>query len=181
MDFTGAPEIALDGWTFRLRRGLPSTFTSECARAGTVEEFDMKSADGDFCFLSAQKVGADWADLIVVQRFAPDVGGFDPGIAFLPETAILFIGAGRRILAYDLSGPTRMWEDDAEMGFWSWHVYPSVVLMSAELEFAAWDRTGRKLWTRFAEPPWTFKVIDGTVQLDIMGTETEFPLLTGPS
>jgi hypothetical protein len=63
------------------------------------------------------------------------------------------------------------------MGFWSWSVCPNAVLMAAELELAAWDRTGRKLWSRFVEPPWTFQVVNDEVHLDVMGERTEFPLL----
>jgi len=51
------------------------------------------------------------------------------------------------------------------------------VLMAAELALAAWDRTGRKLWSRFVEPPWSFLVVDDKVHLDVMGKHTEFSLL----
>lgn len=49
--------------------------------------------------------------------------------------------------------------------------------MSAELELAASDRTGRKLWSRFVEPPWAVHVVGKLVQLDVMGNKTEFPIL----
>ncbi len=53
--------------------------------------------------------------------------------------------------------------------------------MSAELELAAWDRLGTKLWTRFVEPPWSFRVIDNRVHLDIMGVKTDFPIIGQPT
>lgn len=160
-----------------MRRGLPSTFDAYCSRAKLVDQFDMRSTEGDLCFVGAGPVESDWPDLLVAQRFAPAQGGFDPGVAFLPESQLLFIGAGTRLLAYDLKGLARLWEDAADMGFWSWSVYPDAVLMAAELELAAWDRSGRKLWSRFVEPPWTFQVVNDEVHLDVMGERTEFPLL----
>lgn len=90
---------------------------------------------------------------------------------------LLFIGAGRRLLAYDLKLPARLWEDAADMGFCSWSVYPDPVLIAAELELAAWDRGGRKLWSRFVEPPWTFRVVDDKVHIDVVGKRTEVSLL----
>jgi hypothetical protein len=176
-EFTGAPSLALDGWTISIRRGLPSTFGAYGSHAKLVDQFDMGSTEGDFCFVGAGRVGAEWPELVVAQRFAPAQGGFDPGVAFLPESQLLFVGAGTRLLAYDLKRPARLWEDAADMGFWSWSVYPNAVLMAAELELAAWDRTGRKLWNRFVEPPWTFQVVNDKVHLDVMGERTEFPLL----
>jgi hypothetical protein len=49
--------------------------------------------------------------------------------------------------------------------------------MAAELELAAWDRSGRKLWSRFVEPPWTFQVVEDKVHVYVMGKRTEVPLL----
>jgi len=175
-ELTGAPSIALDGWTLHLQRGLPALFNLYRGHAELVDEFDLRSCDGDVCYASAGPVGVDWPSLVVVQRFSPSVAGFDPGIAFLPESRLLLLGAGTRILAYDLTRPARLWEDTADIGFWSWHVYPTAVLMSAELELAAWDRQGTKLWTRFVEPPWSFQVERDTVHLDVMGEHTQFPL-----
>jgi hypothetical protein len=53
-------------------------------------------------------------------------------------------------------------------------VYGPVVLMAAELEFAAWDLSGAKLWSMFVEPPWTCRVAGGQVHLDVMGARTQF-------
>ncbi len=55
-----------------------------------------------------------------------------------------------------------------------------MVVMSAEPEIAAWDVHGRKLWTTFVEPPWDHTVRDGVLHLDVMGTESSFPLIGGP-
>ena len=55
------------------------------------------------------------------------------------------------------------------------------MLMAAELEFAAWDIHGAKLWTTFVEPPWTYRVEGDLVHLDVMGNMSSFPLAAGPS
>ena len=52
--------------------------------------------------------------------------------------------------------------------------------MEAELELAAWTIQGHKLWTTFVEPPWSYNVVGDTVTLDVMGTITTFPLISGP-
>ena len=98
----------------------------------------------------------------------------------VPETEVLFIGAGERILAYELDPPKRLWEDKADTGFLGWERYGNVILLAAELEFAAWTSNGRKLWTTFVEPPWDYQVTGELVELDVMGSQSSFPLRTGP-
>jgi hypothetical protein len=76
--------------------------------------------------------------------------------------------------------PRRLWEDEADTGFWSWVQFDDVVLMSAELELAAWTAEGVKLWTTFVEPPWSYSVSQGAVHLDVMGDRSSFSLRQGP-
>ena len=53
---------------------------------------------------------------------------------------------------YELApSPRRLSEDSADVGFWSWAQHGETVLMSAELELAAWSSAGRKLWSTFVE------------------------------
>jgi hypothetical protein len=52
--------------------------------------------------------------------------------------------------------------------------------MSAELEFAAWDINGRKLWSTFVEPPWSYEIRGDQVELDVMGRKSTFVLAIGP-
>jgi hypothetical protein len=106
--------------------------------------------------------------------------GFNPGALLVPETSLLFLGAGTRLLAYDLERPARLWEDRADIGFWRWQRHECFVIMSAELELAAWDTSGHKKWTTFVEPPWSYRVTADTVQLDVMGRLSSFPVETGP-
>ena len=176
--FRGPASVAVDGWRILVQRGLPQTFDAYCSKARLIETFDFKHSDGDLCFAAAGPQ-EQWPSVVIAQRFEPAQGGFDPGVAFIADTSLFLVGAGTRLLAYDLKRAVRLWEDVAEVGFWHWSVYPDAVLMSAELELAAWDRLGTKLWSRFVEPPWSFRVIDDRVHLDVMGVETDFPI-TGP-
>ncbi|QDV32268.1 hypothetical protein ElP_00910 [Tautonia plasticadhaerens] len=51
--------------------------------------------------------------------------------------------------------------------------------MAAELELAAWDVSGRKLWSRFVEPPWEYAVAGKIVAVDVMGAVSRIDLRTG--
>ncbi|WP_224372782.1 hypothetical protein [Hyalangium versicolor] len=106
--------------------------------------------------------------------------GFQPGVAFVEETGVLFVGAGDWAGAYTVSPPMKLWEERVDVGFWGWSRHGDVVLMSAELSLAAWDTTGRKLWDTFVEPPWSFHVKEGLVHLDVMGSSSRFSLRSGP-
>jgi hypothetical protein len=148
-------------------------------RAGLAEEFDLRDSEGSSCFLSVSR-GAVWPFLVVAQRYHP-AGGFHPGALLVPETDLLFIGAGERLRAYGLGGPVRLWIDTTEFGFWGWARHGDRVILSAELELAAWDLHGRKCWSVFVEPPWDYKVLGEMIELDVMGTKSSFPVDTGPS
>jgi hypothetical protein len=77
--------------------------------------------------------------------------------------------------------PVRVWEDHADAGFWWWDRQEDTILMAAELELAAWDIHGHKLWTMFVAPPWSYSVHDGVIQLDVMNNLSRFPLPSGPT
>lgn len=124
-----------------------------------------------------------WPALVVTQRYHPAGAGFAPGVLLVPERRQLFIGAGTRLLAYQArtGGWRRDWIDETPVGFWGWRRHGEVVVMSAELELAAWTGDGRKLWSTFVEPPWTYGVTDGRVVLDVMGEIRTFDLGRGPA
>jgi hypothetical protein len=63
---------------------------------------------------------------------------------------------------------------------WNWSRYGDVVIMSAELELAAWSVEGTKLWTTPVEPPWSYEMKDDVIELDIMGVKSEFSLRGDP-
>jgi hypothetical protein len=151
------------------------------AHAGLAEEFNLSSPHGAFCFFGISEGTCDWPQLVVSQRYEPAGYGFNPGLLIVPETGIVFIGAGTRVLAYALRPtPARLWIGAADTGFWGWARFENIVLMSAELELAAWTIEGQKLWTTFVEPPWSFTVSGEQVDLDVMGTKSRFSIVSGP-
>lgn len=161
-------------------REPPHGHSSTWGRAALRDDFDL-SAEGTLLVVGVSPADGGAPMVVVSQRFEPGPeSGFHPGILVVPETSLLLIGAGTRILAYDLLGPRRLWHDDAEMGFWCWRRHGDVIVMSAELELAAWDLDGRKLWTTFVEPPWDYTVRDNILSLDVMGAITSFSLTSGP-
>jgi hypothetical protein len=158
--------------------GLPEMVDEYQKRAVLSEVFESADGLATWCFVSVGQNG-QWPFLVVAQRYSPAHGGFFPGLLLVPETRRLFVGAGRRLLGYDLVAPARLWEDEADCGFWSWSRHGEAVLMAAELELACWDIHGCKKWSRFAEPPWGFEVGCDIVTLDVMGSVSRLVLHTG--
>jgi hypothetical protein len=159
---------------------LPSSFEFYAPKARLVDQIDMNETEGAVCFVAAGLMTEDWPRLVVVQRYWPAGYGFEPGALVAEDTHTLFLGAGTRLLAYRLEPLSRLWEDYAECGFWGWSRHGSVVLMSAELELAAWTADGVKLWSTFVEPPWTYAVEGDRLTVDVMGDMRTFPLRQGP-
>jgi hypothetical protein len=162
-----------------LADGVPDMLPEYQKRAALVEAFGVTDdAGSSVCFLSVGRPHG-WPFLVVTQRYAPAGFGFSPGVLLVPESHRLFVGAGRRLLCYDLASPARLWEDATDWGFWCWGKYGQVVLMSAELELAAWEIHGRKLWSRYVEPPWEYTVDGEVVILDIMGAVSRISIWDG--
>ncbi len=171
-------QVALGDYVVRMAESIPERYGPPAALS---EEFDLEHTDWDVFYLAVQ-TGLDWPFLRVIKRYWPtQSAGSYPGILFVPETHILFVGAGERTLAYDLKQPQRLWEDAADTGFHGWQRHGDTIVMSAELELATWDIQGNKLWTTFVEPPWDYQVEGDMVRLDVMGTVSSFPLASGPT
>ena len=159
---------------------LPSLYAEYRSHAKLSDEFALTSSEGQVSFLAVRRAD-DWPFLVLAQRYSPTpASGFFPGALLVPESGLLFVGAGERLLCYDLTAIKRIWEDTTNTGFWSWSRHHDTVLMSAELELAAWDCHGRKLWSTFVEPPWQFEVRAQLVHLDVMGVLSSFDLHHGP-
>jgi len=126
--------------------GLPDKYAEYRKNAELVEEFDLDRSEGTLCFVGIQK-DSQMPFLVVAQRYVPSGFGFNPGVQLVEETGVLFIGAGERMLAYDVRHTVRLWEDTADQGFLRWSRQGSTLVMSAELELAAWNLDGRKLWS----------------------------------
>lgn len=160
---------------------VPTIYSELVGHARFHDDFGIKGADGTALVVTVESAAAHWPELVVSQRFDPGPeAGFHPGALLVPETHLLVLGAGERLLAYDLRAVKRLWEDVANTGFWSWKRHGDVIVMSAELELAAWDIEGKKLWTMFVEPPWGYDVQDSRLYLEVMGQESDFDLKIGP-
>jgi hypothetical protein len=159
---------------------LPALYPEFAQRAALLDRLDEPHASGDRLYVAASVDREVWPRLVIVDWLPLITAGFHPEVLVVPETSLLFLGSGERLLAYELRAPRRLWEDHTPMGFWGWARFDPVVLMSAELEFAAWSLDGRKLWSTFVEPPWDFSVRSGIIHLDVVGEHSEFPLTTGP-
>ncbi|MFC6565509.1 hypothetical protein [Actinoplanes utahensis] len=162
----------------------PAALGAYRRHAQLAEDFPVTGDSGydGYAFVAVDDGGGEWPRLVVTQRYAPSGAGFPPGVLYVPEQRQLFIGAGTRLIAYQArSGQwRRSWEDEAQAGFWSWRQHDDVVIMSAELGIAAWRTDGTRLWTTFAEPPWSYRVVAGQIVLDVMGTVRTFDLHRGP-
>jgi hypothetical protein len=175
--------ISIDAGACRLLvdTELPAMFDEYVRRADFVDTIGISLADAGRFFVASDTAGTEWPQVVIALGHRPCGAGFAPGVVFVPETSALFIGAGTTLLAYALDGaPRRLWEDETEVGFWRWRRVGGVVLMSAELELAAWDVLGRKLWSTVVEPPWSYEVRNALVRLDVMGSVREFPIESGP-
>jgi hypothetical protein len=162
--------------------GLPLTYEALRQRASLVEEIELGPgrSDGGCCCVTVKRSGDKWPWLVVAQSYEPHGVGFEPGALFVAETHVLFLGAGERILAFCLAPLGKLWEDRVDTGFWGWEQHGDTVVALAELELAAWDATGHKLWSTFVEPPWDFTVLGDLVELDVMGAKRSFSLRDGP-
>lgn len=175
-------QVTIAGYTVCMEETIPDRYGRYAeSHAALIEEFGLEHEDWSAFYLSVRR-GFDWPLLCVSQRYWPgyEWGGWHLGILLVPETDVLFIGAGERVLVYDLRGPSRLWVDTADTGFHRWERYGDAVVLSAELELAVWNVRGTKLWSAPVEPPWEYRVEGGTVHLDVMGATSSFPLLTGP-
>lgn len=179
-DQRGPIGVAIDGFQVLVDTELPALFSQYVSRAVYSDIVDLEDAEGATFFVAVQRNG-DWPEVVLARRYSPAGYGFAPGVVLVPETQLLFVGAGDRLAAYSLRDPiARLWDDEAEMGFWRWERIGDRVIMSAELELAVWDTAGSKQWTTFVEPPWSYDVVDGQIELDVMGTRTTFGLDSGP-
>ena len=173
-------QVGLGDFTVSVQDGsLPETYAEYASHARLKVEKRLHDSEGRVAFCGVGR-GEGWPFAVLAFRYAPAGYGFTPGVLLVPETEILFAAGGTTLLSIDLRHSRELWEDTAEVGFWSWRRHGDAVLMSAELELAAWDLSGRKLWSTFAEPPWSYAVSDDEVVLDVLGAVTRFPLREGP-
>jgi hypothetical protein len=174
--------ITVGDYAVSVQQGtLPTIYGDYKKHAKLADEFALRPHEGgELCFVTVSN-SPHWPTLVVAQRFELAAAGFDPAVLLVPETHTIFIGAGRRLLGYRTDTPQRLWEDVTDAGFWEWSRHGDVVLMSGELELAAWDLAGKKLWTMPLQPAWEYHVDHGQVHVNVMGRKTVFALREGPA
>lgn len=152
-------------YTISLADSLPPKYYSYCQRAQLVDTFELEGAYSSLCYLAVAR-GHDWPFLIVAQRYSPGASsGFYPGVLFIPETDLLLLGAGERLLAYRLTEPQRLWEAHLPGGFWQWERSQDHIILSSENELAIWDIHGQKRWGFPLDPPWHYTLEHDTIHV----------------
>ncbi|MBW9211622.1 hypothetical protein KV100_18370 [Mumia sp. zg.B21] len=181
VDISYEPQfVSISGIEVFVARGRPPIWDSYCAHAQLVDEDTVADAEAAVLVAGVRTAEREWPGLVLALSYAPSQGGFAPGVLVVPESQVAFVGAGTTLRAYGIGPEVKeWWRDEAELGFWSWRQHGSTVVMSAEVELAAWDTDGTKLWTRFVEPPWSYSVSGQEVTLDVMGTVRTFDLRSG--
>lgn len=164
--------IAADG-------DLPLIYKHYAANADYAEEIDLRNSEGRLFFFGVRRGNRGWPSLVSAQRYVDARRSFTPCVLLVPETSLVFVGAGERLLCYDADKGEKLWEDFTPIGFWGWRNCSSFVLMSAELEFGVWNQFGKKLWSISVEPPWSLEVVNSVVQLDVMGNIRKYRLADG--
>lgn len=166
------------GWRVLTGCQRPLIYDHYRDHAELVDEI-TEGDSGDYVFIGVELPQDDWPRLIISQTYAPSWSS--PGVLVVPETRRVFVGAGTRLVCYrsDDGRWSRQWQDEADVGFWRWRRHDDVVVMSAELELAAWTTDGERLWTTFVEPPWSYSIREETLRLEVIGEISEFPLRTG--
>ena len=124
--------------------------------------------------------GKGWhEDVIAFSADPVDYGGFYPGFLLVAETDTFFIGAGTVIKIYDLKNHKKVFQKELSVGFWGWERFGEYVVMLEELEFGIYDLSGAQLWSTFVEPPWTYKIDNDIITLDVMDETTRRNIKTG--
>ena len=106
--------------------------------------------------------------------------GYGCGVHIVPDTGVLFFGGGESVCAYDMASGTKLHQDITPYAFHSWNRHGDVILMSGELEVAAFALDGTKLWSATVESPWDYGVSGANMYTLVMGHKVEFPLRDGP-
>lgn len=113
--------------------------------------------------------GRGWYEDIIAFKSDPiDYAGFHPGILLIPETELLFIGAGKILKIYDLKNHVMIFQKELSFGFLGWERSGDYVMMLEETELGVYNLNGKELWFAYVEPPWTFEVENDTIILNVM-------------
>src|SRR5262245_50961687 len=106
----GRFQLTCAGYTIECTPGgLPLIYNRLKEHAALVEEIELQK--GNLYCVTIRRSGENWPFLVVAQSYTPHGTGFEPGAILVPETKVLLLGAGERILAYRLDPPAKIWED----------------------------------------------------------------------
>ena len=176
--------ISVSGWHVQSQvGGFPPLHTENVKHARLYDNVNEPELENHpsvvYNITPPSDAASGWPAAVISCGFSPHGSGFEPGLLIVPETSIVFIGAGTTLLAYDLINFEKLWKDKVDLGFLCWVQHGDVVVMSAEIELAAWSVKGEKIWSKYVEPPRDYSVKDGQVRLDVMGRITEFDIQSG--
>jgi hypothetical protein len=175
--------VETEGWRLLIEDGsLPRAYDHYVRNAVFIDHVTSPSREGRDMFIAVARnsVGPGvWPEIVITLKYENSQGVFQPGMLVVPDTSLLFIGAGECLLGYDLTRRQKVFEDWTEHGFLNWSRQGDYVVMSGEVEFGVWTTAGEKLWSTFVEPPWDWRVISECVELDVMGRLTTLRLDNG--
>lgn len=180
--------LNIDQYKFFLQSGELPQFYQEFYKdnAHYTEEIDLdlikEDPDGsNIGFIAVQEKQKHREYVIVIAvGYDPSEPVFHPEILFIPEEKTLFVGAGEKVHIYALDEPGKIFEGEAHTGFLSWDRIDNYVIMSAEMGIAAFETTGKQLWSQFLLPPWEYSVKDAVMNLVVGENTFTFPITAGP-
>lgn len=96
--------VASGRYRLHCQEGLSEEMERYAERAQLVERLAVDSSDGvgSFSLAVADPSKDQWPFLVVLGPYQPAQPGFYPGVLVVPETNILFVGAGTYLAAFDL-------------------------------------------------------------------------------
>lgn len=172
-------EFSFDKYTIAVHLDTPPDVYGMWLEYAKYLDTDDLSKEGTSVYIGIAQGGRWYEDIIAFNTDPVDYGGFYPGFLIIPETEILFIGAGIIIKTYDLKNHKKVFQKDTFVGFWGWQRWAEYVIMLEELEFGVYDLKGNEIWSTYVEPPWTYEINEGIVTLNVMDKLSYRNIITG--
>lgn len=86
-----------------------------------------------------------------------------PHVLLVPETSVLFVGAGTTVVAVKVPEMTRLLEDDVTL-FWGFERVGECVLMLSEVDAALYSPTAEVLGRAPVEPPYEVRRMPDAIE-----------------
>ncbi len=176
----------VSGWTLEVTRSWASTTQPEPSAEHEASHAVMTDLlplgpDDDGVLRVAVVAPGEQAPSLVARLGYDAGGGFGADALLVPETSRVFLGGGTRMICYAHAEGRwrRQWEREVEVGFRGLARHGGTVVMSAELELAAWSLDGERPWSAWVEPPWGYEVDGDRLRLDVMGKRSVLDLNSG--